>query len=721
MDTLSQEQLHIIECVETGNNVIVDSVAGTGKTTMTLAAAKALSTKKFCIISYNASLKEDVRTRVKNANISNIEIHTFHSLMKSYYLPTKHQDNDMKQLVENDTPPIKRLPNIDVLVLDENQDMNFLYFKFIAKVIRDSKQKIQLFILGDYMQGLYDFKGADTRFLTKAEDIWSGFPYLITNEFLHCTMKMSYRITNQMSLFVNNVMLGEERMQACKDGPKVTYIRHSKMNMPKIIYGKMRKLMEEEGAEYSDMFVLSGSVKENNYKITELENYLVEQGIPCYVPMLENEKLEERAMRGKVVFSTFHATKGRERKYVFIIGFDHSYQKYYARNKPELICPNTLYVGATRATHCLYLAEYDDSSTDQPLRFLKKTLVDMKQNETDYIEFIGEQKTNFKEVAELKKDISKQTVTNLTRFIPESALFELQNIVDTMFIDETVSMSDIDIPILKDTKAGYSEEVSDLNGLVIPAIYCDHLIHTLGSPNERKRSILLDVIASKRDIYDNSLLDKNPMLKRMVDAIPEQLTQIDEYLYVANLNLALESNLHFKVTQIERDEYDWLTPSIVSKCLRRLHDTVGSDCTKVPYMERYIIMGHDDKAHKKIDEFLNSVEPLFPLFRFTGRMDKITDTIAWELKCTSALTIEHKLQLIIYAWLIKMQVGHPFQEKVFKLFNIRTGELLCLNATIEQLNDVMILLLRAKVTNEIIRSDEEFIGACRESLGKCPV
>jgi len=719
MDNLSEEQLHIKSCVETGNNVIVDSVAGTGKTTMTLATAKALVTLNFLIISYNASLKEDVRLRVKKEDIKNIKIHTYHSVMKTYYLPKKHQDNDMKLLIENDGKPIKSLPKIDVLVLDENQDMTFLYFKFISKVIRDSKQKVQVFILGDYMQGLYDFKGADTRFLTKAEDIWSDFPYLRTNVFLHCNMKMSYRITNQMSNFVNNVMLGEDRMQACKDGPKVVYIRNTSTfnNIHKVIHRKIREIIGS-GSRYNDIFILAGSVKENNYKISELENYLVDKGIPCYVPMLDNEKLEERAMRGKIVFSTFHAVKGRERKHVFIIGFDHSYQKYYARNKPENICPNTLYVGATRATQCLYLAEYDDNPEDQPLKFLKKTLVDMKKQEGEYIEFLGEPKSTFKNAPELKKDISTQTVTSLTKFIPESVLYDLQNMVEKVFINETVDMVDIDIPILKDTKAGYSEEVSDLNGLVIPAIYCDHLIQTLGSPESVKKSILLDVIESKRDMYDNSVLDKNPFLKEMVMSIPEQLSQIDEYLFIANLNLALESRLHFKVMQIERDEYDWLTPRIMSKCLKRLRDTVGKDCTKIPYMERYIIVGHDKKAHKPIDDYLNKIDPLFPAFRFTGRMDMITDTIAWELKCTTSLTIEHKLQLVVYAWLIKMQSNHPFTNKVFKLFNIRTNELLRLNATMEELNTIMIMLLQAKVTNDIILSDDEFVRECRGYLAK---
>jgi hypothetical protein len=42
----------------------------------------------------------------------------------------------------------------------------------------------QLLILGDYMQGLYEFKGADIRFLTMGSEIWSVFERLKTIEFI---------------------------------------------------------------------------------------------------------------------------------------------------------------------------------------------------------------------------------------------------------------------------------------------------------------------------------------------------------------------------------------------------------------------------------------------------------------------------------------------------------------------------------------------------------
>ena len=46
MITLSDEQQYILDTVKEGHNVMVDAVAGTGKTTLILSIARELSDKK---------------------------------------------------------------------------------------------------------------------------------------------------------------------------------------------------------------------------------------------------------------------------------------------------------------------------------------------------------------------------------------------------------------------------------------------------------------------------------------------------------------------------------------------------------------------------------------------------------------------------------------------------------------------------------------------------
>ena len=180
-----------------------------------------------------------------------------------------------------------------------------------------------------------------------------------------------------MRNFVNDVMLGEERMNACRDGSVVTYVRNSRSNISRVVYGEITKLLEN-GVNPSEIFVLGGSVKGANSNIRRLENTLVEKDVPCHVPMLEGDKIDDRVIDGKVVFSTFHSVKGRQRKYVFVVGFDNAYFRFNARTLPRDVCPNTLYVAATRATEGLYLLESNNYATDRPLEFLKKSHIEMK-------------------------------------------------------------------------------------------------------------------------------------------------------------------------------------------------------------------------------------------------------------------------------------------------------------------------------------------------------
>jgi superfamily I DNA/RNA helicase len=228
MNDLSEEQQNILKNVVDGHNVIVDSCAGTGKTTLILSVAKALSHMKILQMTYNSMLRFEVKDRVKKSDVTNMKVHTFHSLAVRYYLPTSYTDTGVRYIILKDLPPIEKIPKIDVFVLDEAQDMTALYYQFTLKYIRDmlegTDRKIQLFILGDYKQGLYEFLGSDIRFLTMAKEIWKDCIYLSCPIFEKCDLKTSYRITQQMADFINISMLGEKRLLAVKEGIPVCYI-----------------------------------------------------------------------------------------------------------------------------------------------------------------------------------------------------------------------------------------------------------------------------------------------------------------------------------------------------------------------------------------------------------------------------------------------------------------------------------------------------------------
>jgi len=709
MNQLSEEQQFILDNIKKKKNVIVDAVAGSGKSTTVLSIAKEMNDSQLLQLTYNSSLRTEIKEKTRVLNLKNLKIHTYHSLAVRYYLPTSYTDTGIRYILYNKLPSRIPIPIYNIVVIDEAQDMTLVYYQLVVKFIKDmcllhENHKVQLLILGDVMQGLYEFKGSDIRFLSLADKIWCHNSCLETQEFIKSNMRMSYRITNSMKEFVNNVMLGENRLDSCRDGEPVMYIRNKRINLQNVVIYEIKKLLND-GNHPDDIFVLGASVKGPNSNIRKLENALVREGIPCHVPMIETDKIDERVISGKVVFSTFHCVKGRQRKYVFIIGFDNGYLNFYARNLPKDRCPNTLYVGATRATKGLYLLENDEYATDRPLEFLKLSHHEMKMK--DYIHFKGIPRSIFytkKEIDVKTHSLQEKqytTPTELIKFIPESVIEEISPIIDRIFISLPIfeeGISEMEIPSIIETRKGFFEEISDLNGIAIPSMYYDSMLG-------ENSNILYEMLQENmRELKENEYL----FIKQFISDLPNKMTCISDYLYLANIYVATQEKLYFKLKQIDRDEYRWISESMMEKCKELLKNTIGKECeNSVPLVESVILHKSMEDSHEKIDAFLS---PYFEnqKFRFTARVDLITGPTLWELKCISKISIDHLLQVVIYAWLWKM--SHD-EEKIFKILNIKTGDLMVLNATMEDLNYIMIALLKGKYMKPIVKNDEEFLQA----------
>jgi superfamily I DNA/RNA helicase len=365
-------------------------------------------------------------------------------------------------------------------VLDEAQDISMLYYKLVVKMTTDRALPFLLMLLGDYKQSLYEFKGSDTRFLTRADTHWRHHPYIVSKRFEACTLQTSYRITIPMAHFVNRVMLGEERVEAVKEGVPVMYVRGDYRRIKNLVSTRIQELIRM-GESPGDIFVLAGGTKRSGSLIREIENVLVESNIPCYIPSIsESEKIDPKIIDRKVVFTTFHSVKGRQRKYVFVADFNQQYFKIHGRTLPIDQCPNTLYVGCTRATKELYLLELSRYSTDRPLDFLKYNMVELAK--LDYVDFKGIPQMIFPPEREKPADeiesVCNVSPTEIVSFIGDTILTVITPLIDAVFVKECEAKSaeeSAEIPSMIQTTAGNYEDVSDLNGIAIPSMYFDHL------------------------------------------------------------------------------------------------------------------------------------------------------------------------------------------------------------------------------------------------------
>ena len=72
----------------------------------------------------------------------------------------------------------------------------------------------------------------------------------------------------------------------------------------------------------------------------KFENMLAERDIPIYVPSGDDSQIgSDRLVAKKVLFSTFHQSKGLERKVVVIFDFSGNYFKYFGRDYDPNTCP----------------------------------------------------------------------------------------------------------------------------------------------------------------------------------------------------------------------------------------------------------------------------------------------------------------------------------------------------------------------------------------------
>lgn len=731
----SEEQQIILDYLKQGDNVIVDACAGSGKSTTILSAAKQMYRKNFVLITYNSMLREEIANKIQLLEMKNIEVHTFHSLCKTYYFKYDYTDAGIRKTLVQKLRPIKPLPKMNILVLDEAQDISLLYYHLVVKMSFDYAKQFQILILGDYKQSLYEFKGSDTRFLTRSDFHWSIHPLLKTQIFHHCTLQTSYRITQPMASFVNNAMLGEERLISVRDGPNVIYIRREIHSIKNFVCYKIRELIRS-GESPGEIFVLAGSTKRHDSLIRQIENTLVEVGIPCYMPTsIEADKLDPKVIDKKVVFTTYHSVKGRQRKFVFVADFNHNYMKYHGRNLPHDICPNTIYVACTRATHTLYLLESTQYSFDRPFKFLKKSLTEIKN--MPQVEFMGLPQSIFQEEREQDEKHAfthRVSPTELLAFLGEDVLSEITPIIDSIFTleaapiilnDDDDTEDAFDIPSTIQTSLGFHEDVSDINGIAIPSIYYDHLslhfnnnIEDEAEEDNSKSSrlcptgthIIQEMISFKLEGTDK----KHTFLRDMVEQyMPKECTTYADYLYLTNLFIAVHEKIYFKLKQIPREDCNWLSDEAVNRCINILTDTIGKEITPStkPLIEYQILDYHYAEINESVNEYIKIHAPhISRKFVFSARPDIITHDNIWEIKCTSQLVVEHKLQLIIYAWLWKIAYEpRGYHSRGAKLINIKTGERWRMEASLEQMTEIVVALLTHKyIEADNRKTDEEF-------------
>ena len=629
LPNISDEQLSVIEGLSQNNNIIVDSVAGSGKTTCNLHIAKSFPLLNILLLTYNAKLKLETREKVSKLKIDNLETQSYHSFCVKHYDKKCYTDTTLTTILDTDQPLFDPI-NYDIIIIDEAQDMSYLYYQLVCKIYKDNRKQAKICIVGDKFQSIFQFNGADERFITMAEKLFNFNEWTWKT----CKLSTSFRITSQMSSFINHCMLKDERIMSSKISIyKPRYLLcsfNSTLIFEEVIY------YISLGYKPEDIFILAPSIKSKSEKspIRILENRIkVDTNFNVYAAS-ENEKIDSDIIKEKIVFATFHQTKGLERKVTIVLSFDESYFKFFNKNASTLKCPNELYVAVTRGIERLTLVHIN---TNKYLPFLEKNELEK------YCHIVGliKEKTDDRRTTQITTN-----PTELLSHLPSNVLDECMALLNIETIRPPCEKIHFSSKTKKISKDSTCESVSELTGVAIPTYY---ELQMKGVMN------IYNILITTR--FPNVYADRkvNREIRSKLEKICIEKLTSEDLLFIVNCWDCSKSNLLFKMYQIKK--YDWLPQNKLLQCIDRLSSL------QIPTNAKFELQ-YDVPTINSQPYYVTICDIRLAL---RGYVDCLDDCNLYEFKCVSELSVEHHLQLAIYMYMdqyIRLQCENKLKEDI---------------------------------------------------------
>lgn len=649
--------------LRTGANIKITAVAGSGKTSTILHIANANRKKKIMSVMYNKALQVETRKKCKDLKVD-VDAMTFHGTCSRLYGRQVMNDTNIEEFLREKARPHRR--KYDIIMIDEAQDMSLIFYILLTRIIKDNGKSPQICILGDCGQMINSFRGATAKFIISPEDYFcNGRPWESMK------LDVSFRITYQISDFLNHCIVKQDApfqdILATKSGPTVKYMI---CNPFRDVIKKIYELLKTERP--GDILILAPTVNtESNNPLKIIENSLVRSNYSVARIRNDQEIFNEKFIEGRVAILTFNAAKGLQRKHVFVMNFDDSYEKYFLRT-PTDSCPNILYVALTRASHQLFLVH---GETRNFLRMLQPKQLNK------YVEFIGSPNV----IEDLTKPQDKPwSVTNLIRHIPHYTLRWCMNFVTVEVLEEEEEPCDIPVG-LELSKGGveFVEDVSAINGTAI-VMYYEYLMHGRCQIVEIFKQILKDheqaysdprnLIIDSRYIYVNGMKYATEVIGGIRNCLREykEDPNMGTFLFVANVYSCLTSGYLDSLfnLSINPDNYDWIDQDTSLELLQRVERAVG---------EHGCVNGRFEEA--------------YACGKIKGRVDFINKRNIFEFKCKQTLGESDVLQLAIYAYLVHRHEG---KKRRNILYNILTNEKLEIKVEMDDVEKIIEKLLKVK-------------------------
>lgn len=716
---MTDEQASVIQSIHCGSNVIVDSVAGSGKTTCILYGIEHISKdfpdKRIVLLTYSKNLKEESREKLKLLGLNNFgEIHSYHSFCVKYYTHEGMVDDGIISCVKDKLYPIKNI-DFDILFLDEVQDMNTMYYEFVCKICADNvKRNIQICIFGDRRQCIFsELKNSDSRFITLADKVFD-FDFNPNKEWHKHRLSISHRVTTKMADFLNECMIHEKR---------VTSVKQSNFDIRYHIcdsYSDPYFIIKDILTEYhpGDILIIANTAKKRETPLSRIAEQISDAlNIPVYRDTDTDGRTNQKTWNNKVVFTTINKTKGLERKVVVIFGFD----DFFEFNRKSATCPDIFYVAATRATERLYII-HDKKNNYLPWLDIKKLL--------KYAKVTGSPSTD---IHHKNPKFIKYSVSSFIEFSESVLLSECIDRHLNHTIEKAPSKSISFKSIIHEKSRNIYEEVSNITGIVVPALF-EFMITgeiqflNISRDDSKGAKMAYYVMCSEDGRFsyskDGEVFYREDIYSMLNDCFfqeddeDEQNTALEFFTLCVLQHHCQMENRSFLLNQIK--QYDWLDVNKIGICIKRLMSLNIGYAVYEEKMEIPIVYGTER-------------------IRMTARVDclDLENNILYEFKCVSGrVKDEHIMQLAFYMYIyetiklineshdqnsvLKEEIENSkyFDGRIletrsktkYKIFNILTGELISISFNDYNDLDLMIkVFIRRKFEDKREITDEEFL------------
>lgn len=386
---LDSKQEAVFQCIQSGHNCTVRANPGTGKTTSILVTAKRIPDKRFLIITYNNSLQTSTADDIQSMGLDNVEVFTYHQFLHQKYDPTICDDCGLINYLVRDrlfrlrpaylplhlllqnVQPLQSLPvagasiHYDVVVVDEVQDMGRLYFFVVLLAMIDNACPLfQLALMGDTRQGVYEYRGADRRFLTLAAKLFQGCKRLLHREQWHdIRFDLTHRLTQSVCDFVNNAMRhkpSENTPLLSSDDPATSVRNHAVTvfideanECLRMTLGIIEQILHKRpNCPLEQIVVCCNSLKDAFVK--RVMQLLTLNGFPIFVPSSMEGASDASMFKGRIRFYTRHSIKGLTCDYLLNLNLNNSFFTLQRYMNP-LVSDAELLPGITPAPHFVSL------------------------------------------------------------------------------------------------------------------------------------------------------------------------------------------------------------------------------------------------------------------------------------------------------------------------------------------------------------------------------